>query len=101
MPAYIVVEAVITDPKKFVGYAQVVPPLLEKFGGKYIAIKTETEALEGDWGNTKLVLHEWPSMDTARRFWNSDEYQQAKTLREGAGTFRVMLIDGVNSEALE
>ena len=101
MSAYIIVEAVITDPVNFMGYARIVPSLLEKFGGKYIAIKTKTEVLEGDWGETKIVLHEWPSMDAARKFWNSDEYQQAKKLREGTGTFRVMLVDGINTETLE
>jgi len=101
MPAYLVVEAILTNPKEFIGYTKAVPPLVTRFGGEYIALGGESESLEGDWGATKIVLHKWPSMDAARQFWNSDEYTEAKKLREGAGTFRVMLVDGLKKEQLE
>lgn len=101
MSAYIVVEAVITDFPKFAPYTKVVPPLVAKMGGEYISIAGEAEALEGDWGETKIVLHRWPNMQAARDFWFSPEYEQAKKLRQGTGTFRVMLVDGVKKETLE
>jgi len=101
MSAYIVVEAIITDFANFVPYTKAVPPLVAKMGGEYISIGGESQALEGDWGETKIVLHRWPNMQAARDFWFSDEYEQAKKLREGTGTFRVMLVDGVKKETLE
>lgn len=101
MSAYIVVEAVLTDPAGFLPYTKAVPPLVQKFGGEYIAIGGESEVLEGDWGKTKVVLHRWPTMQAARDFWYSEEYEAAKKLREGTGTFRVMLVDGVKKETLE
>ncbi len=101
MSAYLVVEAVLTDPKGFVPYTKVVPSLVAKMGGEYIAIGGESEVLEGEWGNTKVVLHRWPSMQAARDFWYSDEYQEAIKLREGTGEFRVMLVDGVKQEVLK
>ena len=101
MSAYIVVEAVITDRKGFAPYTKAVPPLVAKMGGEYISIAGESEALEGDWGEVKIVLHRWPSMQAARDFWNSDEYTAAKELRNNTGTFRVMLVDGVKKETLE
>jgi len=96
--AYLVVEAVLTDPKKFKPYTEVVPQLITKFGGEYISIGGESEVLEGEWGATKVVLHRWPSMQAARDFWNSEEYTEAKKLREGTGTFRVMLVDGSSNK---
>jgi len=101
MSAYIVVEATITDFPKFVPYTKIVPALVAKMGGEYISIGGETEVLEGDWGETKIVLHRWSTMQAARDFWFSEEYQQAKKLREGTGTFRVILVDGVKKETLE
>ncbi len=101
MPAYLVVEAVITDPKGFVAYTRAVPPLVARYGGEYLVMGGESEALEGDWGATKIVLHRWPDLQAARRFWHSDEYQAAKRLREGTGEFRVMLVDGLVKEKLE
>lgn len=100
MPAYIVVEARLSDPKKFLPYTKVVPALVTKYGGEYIAIGGASEVLEGDWGDTKIVLHKWPDMQSARNFWNSDEYSEAKKIRAGTGTFRVMLVDGFTRESV-
>jgi len=76
MSAYLVVEAVITDPAGFLPYTKVVPPLLQKFGGEYISIAGATEMLEGEWGETKIVIHRWPNMQAARDFWYSEECEK-------------------------
>ena len=101
MAAYLVIEAVLTDPKGFIPYTKAVPGLVERYGGEYLSLAGESEVFEGDWGETRVVLHRWPDMDSARRFWYSDEYREAKKLREGTGQFRVMLVDGINSDTLE
>lgn len=101
MAAYLVVEAVITDREKFAAYARRVPELVARFGGEYIVLGGTQEALEGDWGEVRLVVHRWPDMASARRFWNSPEYAEVRELREGAGEFRVMLLEGRHKEELE
>jgi len=101
MAAYLVVEAEITDWEKFSAYARSVPSLVTRFGGEYLVLGGKAEALEGDWGGERLVVHRWPDMETARQFWNSAEYAEIRKLREGAGRFRVMLLEGHNAEALE
>lgn len=101
MAAYLVVEAVITDREKFAAYARRVPELVAGFGGEYLVLGGASEALEGDWGETRLVVHRWPDMAGARRFWNSSEYAEVRKLREGAGEFRVMLLEGRQEEELE
>ncbi len=101
MAAYLVVEAVITDQEKFSAYARQVPELVARFGGEYIVLGGAQEALEGDWGEVRLVVHRWPDMASARRFWNSPEYAEVRELREGAGEFRVMLLEGRQKEELE
>lgn len=101
MAAYLVVEAVITDREKFAAYARRAPELVARFGGEYIVLGGTQEALEGDWGEVRLVVHRWPDMASARRFWNSPEYAEVRELREGAGEFRVMLLEGRHKEELE
>ncbi len=101
MPAYIVVEANISDFAKFKAYTEVVPPLVSQFGGEYIVMGGEHDPLEGEWGKTRVVMHRWPDLEAARAFWHSDEYVAAKKLREGTGEFRVMLVDGINIESLK
>jgi len=101
MSAYLVIEAILTDPAAFAPYTKAVPPIVAKYGGEYISLAGDSEVFEGDWGATKVVLHQWPTMQAARDFWFSEEYQKAKKLRAGTGTFRVMLVDGLTKETLE
>ena len=101
MTAYLVIEAVITDRGKFAAYARRAPELVAHFGGEYLVLGGAHDALEGDWGDARLVVHRWPDMASARRFWDSPEYAEARKLREGTGEFRVMLLEGRHKETLE
>ncbi len=92
MSAFIFVQAQITDPVKFAGYAQVVPTLVEKFGGTYRILGGDVDCLEGEWDSAAVVMSEWPSKAAAEAFWQSPEYQEARVLREGTGSFQVLLI---------
>jgi uncharacterized protein (DUF1330 family) len=101
MSAYVVVEARVHDPAKFAPYARRVPEIVARYGGEYLALGGEQEVLEGDWGESRIVLHRWPDRETARRFWHSPEYTEAKALRAGTGEFRVILVEGREQEVLE
>lgn len=95
MRCYMVVIAELTDRERFLeGYARVVPPLVARFGGRYVLRGSGGAFLEGGWcGNPSALVSEWPTREHALRFWNSPEYAAAKKLREGTGTFQVLLID--------
>jgi len=94
MPAYTLVEASVTEPADFAEYARVVPAIVAQYGGRYLVRGAPLETLEGTASDLRYVVHEWPDADTARRFWHSPEYTAARKLREGTGTFRILLIDG-------
>lgn len=97
---YMIVVAEITDRERFVGYARVVPPLIERFGGRYIVMGGGGEFIEGGWcDRPSAVVSEWPSREAALTFWNSPEYAEAKKLREGTGRFQVLLVDSVQPPA--
>ena len=101
-PAYVVIEAKLkeSEMERFGLYASQVPALVSKYGGEYLVLGGHHEALEGDWDTTRIVLHRWPSMVEARKFWDSDEYQELKKLREGTGEFRIMLLEGFDSNVV-
>ena len=95
MKAYMMVRAVIKDREKFVnGYGAEAAKLVDKFGGKYLVRAPGAIPLEGiDDEQNSVVISEWPSKDAAQDFWNSDEYQEAKKLREGIADCYVLLIE--------
>ena len=93
---YMIVLAELTDRERFLAdYASVVPRLVAQFGGHYLIRGSGGEFLEGAWcAHPSALISQWPSREHALRFWNSAEYQQATTLREGTGRFQVLLVDG-------
>lgn len=100
MSAYLIVQATVTDWPKFQAYIDVVPALVEKFGGTYIVMGGDPELIEGERISQSIVMSQWPSKAAAKLFWQSQEYQAAISLRAGTGEFHVMLVDGLSTEQL-
>jgi len=104
MPAYMIVTAKIADRDAFIsGYGAAAGALVAKHGGKYILRGPGAELLEGEFGDgASMVISEWPDKETAKAFWNSPEYGEAKTLREGIADCQVLLIEAPSiAEALD
>jgi uncharacterized protein (DUF1330 family) len=96
--AYLVVVGTVTDREAFrENYAKKLPPLYEKFGGVYLAAGRNIEILEGSLEAASYVLAEFPSMEAARAFWTSPEYQALQKARQDGkwGSFTVFLIEGI------
>lgn len=98
MSAFMVIRATISDPQRFRAYAQAVPAIVARYGGRYRVLGTDGETLEGEADPARTVISEWPDMESARRFWNSPEYRDAKRLREGTGRFSVKLFEGTRGD---
>jgi len=95
--AYMWIEAILTDPQQFAEYGKRMVELVPQYGGRYVVFRGECEALEGEFGDTRVVVSEWASMQAARAFWHSDAYAEVRKLRGGTGTFRVLLLESLNS----
>ncbi len=95
MKAYMIVRCVIHDREKFIsGYGTEAAKLIEKYGGKYLIRAPGAIPLEGiEEDNNSVVISEWPSKERALEFWNSNEYQEIKKLREGIAECKVLVIE--------
>ncbi len=100
MPAYLLIEARLTDPRRFAAYAAAAPALVARFGGHYLVLGGEQASLEGEHAQTRTVISCWPDRATALAFWHSPAYAAIKPLRAGTGTFRVLLADGLQAQPL-
>lgn len=92
MPAYFLVDTrEVKDAAKMEEYKTRVTPVVEKFGGRYLVIGGPFEVVEGEWRPVFPVLIQFPSMDEARRWYDSEEYRELKRLRltatSGSGVF--------------
>ncbi|MGB6229133.1 MAG: DUF1330 domain-containing protein [Litorimonas sp.] len=90
--AYLIVQGKGYDPADIGPYAASLPPIYETYGGRYVAFDTTIDVAEGDSDYQVLIMSAWPSEAAARAFWDSPEYAEAIKLREGIGTFDVVIV---------
>jgi len=95
MPAYLIVETDITDPEQYEQYKAASPGAIAAAGGRFLVRGGELAVLEGDWSPKRLVLVEFPDLETAKQFYESEEYRAAMKLREGAANLRMVAVEGV------
>jgi uncharacterized protein (DUF1330 family) len=95
MPAYWIARAKINDPVEYKKYADLVPDILEKFGGKVLARGGRYEVLEGPTFFERHVVIEFPTFERAIACHRSPEYQQARRFRlNGVGENELVIVDG-------
>lgn len=95
MAAYIVVEVEVRDADRYETYKRMVPPTLAAYGGRFLVRGGEAETLEGGWEPKRVVILEFPSAERARAWWDSEEYAEAKALRQATAHTRMILVAGV------
>ncbi|MBC8338203.1 MAG: DUF1330 domain-containing protein [Rhodospirillales bacterium] len=95
MAAYIIVQIDVTDPDTFEVYRAQVPPTLEQYGGEYIVRGGVQEILEGDWPHPRCVVLKFPSMEQAKAWHESAEYEGPKALRQSASRGNMLVVEGV------
>jgi uncharacterized protein (DUF1330 family) len=96
MPAYIIAEVDVTDPAGFEDYRKLVPPTIQKYGGRYVVRGGATKTLEGSWEPKRLVVLEFPSVEQAQRWYDCEEYRAPKALRIKTTRSRLVLVEGVS-----
>lgn len=96
MSAYIVVEVDVKDPERYADYRTMVPASLEAYGGKFLVRGGAVEKLEGDWEPSRFVVIEFDSVEQAKRWWDSDEYRQARNLRQETADTKMIVVEGID-----
>jgi uncharacterized protein (DUF1330 family) len=94
MAAYVIAEVTVTDPQGFEDYRQMVPATVVQFGGKFVVRGGAIEKLEGNWEPKRLVIIEFESAERAKQWWASEEYREAKALRQRTAQTNLLVIQG-------
>jgi uncharacterized protein (DUF1330 family) len=96
MAAYVIVETDVTDPKQYEQYKAASPAAIAAGGGRFLVRGGELAVLEGDWQPSRLVMLEFEDLEAAKSWYESQAYQEAKKLREGAANFRAIAVQGID-----
>jgi uncharacterized protein (DUF1330 family) len=95
MPAgYIIAIVDVTDLDKYKAYAAEAGPATQKYGGEYLARGGPFEVLEGSFPGKRFVVLEFESVEKAKTFYHSPEYQAARKHRLGGANFNMVVVEG-------
>lgn len=95
MAGYIIADVDIHDLDKYRDYRRMTGPTLEKYGGRPLVVGGPLESLEGNWAPKRMVVLEFPSVEQAKAWWASEDYREAKELRQRIGFTNMVVVDGL------
>ncbi|MFJ2667684.1 DUF1330 domain-containing protein [Nocardia fluminea] len=91
---YVIVTEAITDEVGIAAYERKAAPTMIAAGARILAVDTTPTTLEGNWHGTRTVLVEFDSVEAAQAWYDSEEYAQAKPLRQAAADCQAVLLAG-------
>ena len=84
----------VTDWNRYREYTKLTPAAIERYGGRFIVRGGDVVTLEGPQEKGRVVIIEFPNLDQAKAFYASEEYSQARKLREGAAIGQFLAVEG-------
>lgn len=95
MKYYAVAEIDITDQSWVPAYVKNVTKMVEARGGRYLARTSQIQRLEGTRKTPQIFLIvEWPSIESARAFYESEEYRPYRENRIAGASNHMLLVAG-------
>ncbi len=95
MKAYIIADIEIKNEAEYVKYRDAVPALVEKYGGHYIVRGGNPQNFEGPWSPGRIVILEFPDMESLQKFYHSDDYAPLIKLRQAGSDGSIICVQGV------
>jgi uncharacterized protein (DUF1330 family) len=95
MSAYVMADITVTDADQMAKYREWSTKAAAEFGATFIVRGGAIEVLEGDWTPSRIVILQFPDRETARKWYASETYQHAITLRKNAGVMQMVMVEGV------
>lgn len=91
---YVIVRVNVTDMEQYKEYMALSPGAIAAAGGKFLVRGGQNETLEGEPETRRIVMLEFPDYETAKGFYDTELYQEAKAKREGAAQMQAVVVEG-------
>ena len=97
MVAYWVARSKVNDPDQYKKYTDLVPGILQKFGGTILARGGKFKILEGPEKFRRFVVIAFPSLEKAVACYESPAYVEAAAHRrkDGASELEIAIVEGI------
>ena len=91
---YLIANIRVHDKEVFEKFKLMSTPLISEYGGKLLVRTAEVDRREGDVTGLVVIL-EFPNIEMARTFYESESYTAAKLVREGGSSTDLCLVEGL------
>jgi uncharacterized protein (DUF1330 family) len=81
MPAYFVIELDVEDGPSLAEYEREVGEHVVAAGGRFLVRGNDYKQIEGDWAPKRLVIVEFPDIESIERYYHSEPNQRLKRKR--------------------
>lgn len=100
MPAYVVSMMSIHDAETYKKYTDRTPPIVKKYGGRFLTRGEEVTCVEGQDYDGRLVILEFPDKKSVEDWFADPAYCEAKKFRHAASTMNFLMLQegGANTE---
>ncbi|WP_374692430.1 DUF1330 domain-containing protein [Accumulibacter sp.] len=96
MTAYLLAEAQFAEAPAAAACEALAEAAIARHGGRLLASGGRSEVLEGNWrAPGRLLIVEFDSLQQAKRFYDSPEYQQARAARGDAAAMNMLVVEGL------
>jgi len=89
---YLMAHLLVHDKEGFEKFKQMAGPTIAEYGGKVLVREPNPDVREGKNLGIALII-EFDSIETARKFYESEKYQDAKAVREMASDTHLILVE--------
>ena len=94
MPGYVIADITVVDEALYEKYRALTPETISKYGGRFVVRGGAHETIEGDWKPGRLVVLEFDDIASAKQWYNSPEYSEARSIRHKAATDNMIFVEG-------
>jgi uncharacterized protein (DUF1330 family) len=95
MKGYVIANVSVEDAAAYEAYRSRTAAIIEQYGGLFLVRGGAVEVREGDPGIGRLVILEFSSVEAARTFYDSPEYQAILPIRQANAESTLCIVEGV------
>ena len=93
MSVHVLIDIKIINRDMYMEYVKKVPPIVKKFGGRYLARGENITILSGTWHPERIILLEFDNSEQVNNWFKSREYAEIASLRENSTITNAIMIE--------
>ena len=92
---YFIFTEIIRDQTRYDDYLQKAIPTVLQLGGRPIVADDDPEVIEGQWHGPRTVVLEFDSVEAARKWYKSSQYQAIIGQRHATAETNAAIVSGL------